>query len=73
VGAKTGYRFNEQDKSMVGDSTDFDKHHNGNPPTPLYRPDAFQLAWRKMCNERARGEGLLAQRAQEEAASSIPG
>ncbi|HTW87441.1 MAG TPA: Rieske 2Fe-2S domain-containing protein [Candidatus Binataceae bacterium] len=41
-------RFNRQDISMVGNSEDFAKRHQGNwnSPTRLYEPDRFQIAWR---------------------------
>ena len=61
-------RFNGQDKSMVLFSTEFEHRHGRNDPTPLYRPDEYALAWRKLCNERARGEGTApAEREQEPA------
>ncbi len=53
------WRFNEQDKAMVGDSTDYANRHGFNWPSPLYGPDALSTAWRKMCNETARGEDVL--------------
>ena len=51
-------RFNDQDKAMVRDGTDRAKRSGSHTPTPLYRPDAFPLAFREMCNRYARGEGL---------------
>ncbi|MDE2765980.1 MAG: Rieske 2Fe-2S domain-containing protein, partial [Chloroflexota bacterium] len=51
-------RFNDQDKAMVRDGTDRAKRSGSHTPTPLYRPDAFPLAFREMCNLYARGEGL---------------
>ena len=52
------WRFNSQDQSMVGDSTDFDKRHGGNPPSKLARFDAANIAWREYCNTHARGEAV---------------
>ncbi len=53
-------RFNDQDKVMVRDGTDRARRRGPHGPTPLYRPDAFPLAWREMCNRYARGEGSVA-------------
>ena len=50
-------RFNDQDKSMVRDATDFEKRMGQHKPTPLFRPDLFPRLWIQMCNEYARGEG----------------
>jgi phenylpropionate dioxygenase-like ring-hydroxylating dioxygenase large terminal subunit len=39
--------FNNQDLAMVADSQDYVSRHGAwNAPTPLFRPDRFQLAWR---------------------------
>lgn len=51
--------FNRQDMRMVADSTDYAKRHGGNWPSPIFRPDGFEIAWRKMCNEQARGQETL--------------
>ena len=73
-GRPTGMvRFNSQDVAMVRDSTDYEKRHGGNWPTALFRPDLFQLAWRTMCNERARGEAVEPPRPAREAAASGAG
>ena len=52
-------RFNSQDLSMVRDSHNLDKATGGNVPSRLYRPDAFQFAWREYAAQYARGEGSL--------------
>ena len=51
-------RLNQQDIDMVADSTDFAKRHGGNWPSPLYRPDMGNFAWRDYANTRARGEAV---------------
>ena len=51
-------RFNKQDLWMVEDSHDFAKKHGGNDPAPLYRPDGFQIAWRKYALANLRGLAL---------------
>lgn len=48
-------RFNKQDLAMIEDSHDYAKRHQFNDPTPLYRPDQFQLAWRRYLLKRCRG------------------
>jgi phenylpropionate dioxygenase-like ring-hydroxylating dioxygenase large terminal subunit len=49
-------RFNAQDLWMVEDSHAKAKQRGGiNDPAPLYRPDGFQLAWRKYALENLRG------------------
>lgn len=49
-------RFNRQDISMVGNSEDFAKRHQGQwlGPTRLYEPDQFQIAWRNYALRYAR-------------------
>ena len=51
-------RFNGQDLWMVEDSHDFAKKHGTNDPAPLYRPDGFQMAWRKYALANLRGLSL---------------
>ena len=48
-------RFTIADRTMVGDSHDFAKRHGSNDPAPLFRPDTFQLAWRKYALANLRG------------------
>ena len=50
-------RFNNQDKGVVRDGTEFEDRMGVHKPTPLYKPDVFPLMWIQMCNEYARGEG----------------
>ncbi|MBM3939724.1 MAG: Rieske 2Fe-2S domain-containing protein [SAR202 cluster bacterium] len=49
--------FNDQDKLMVRDNTDWHKRVGRHEPTPLYRPDIFPRKWIEFCNIYARGEG----------------
>jgi phenylpropionate dioxygenase-like ring-hydroxylating dioxygenase large terminal subunit len=49
--------FNNQDKSVVQEGTDFEDRQGVHRPTPLFRPDVFPRRWIQMCNAYARGEG----------------
>ena len=51
-------RFNKQDLAMIEHSHDYAKRHNFNDPAPLYRPDQFQIAWRRYLLKRCRGLNL---------------
>ena len=66
--------FNDQDKSMVRDNTNFEKRMGQHKPTPLYQPDLFPRMWIEMCNQYARGEGWLVtgKEAAERAKTEIP-
>lgn len=57
-------RFNAQDLDMTADSHTYAKRHGSNDPAPLYRPDGFQLAWRKLAVEQLRGGNAPAVRPQ---------
>jgi len=48
-------RFNKQDLAMTEDSHDYAKRHGFNDPTALYRPDGFQIAWRRYLLKQGRG------------------
>ena len=50
-------RFNNQDKGVVRDGTEFEDRMGVHRPTSLFQPDIFPLMWIQMCNEYARGEG----------------
>lgn len=49
--------FNNQDKAVVREGTDFEDRMGAHKPTPLFRPDVFPRMWIQMCNDFARGEG----------------
>ncbi|MBM3939637.1 MAG: hypothetical protein FJ318_01830, partial [SAR202 cluster bacterium] len=49
-------RFNDQDKAMVRDCTDWEKRSGRHYPTPLYRPDIYPRKWIELANSTARGE-----------------
>ncbi len=51
-------RFNMQDFTMIGDSTEHARRHGDNMPSPLYRPDVGDFAWREYANAHARGEAV---------------
>ncbi|MFZ5492481.1 MAG: Rieske 2Fe-2S domain-containing protein [Pseudomonadota bacterium] len=57
-------RFNAQDLGMTEDSHTYALRHGSNDPAPLYRPDGFQLAWRRYALERLRGASIPELRAQ---------
>lgn len=66
-------RFNAQDLDMTEDSHTYAKTHGSNDPAPLYRPDGFQLAWRRYAVDHLRGAhiaGLGSERAAPQAAAS---
>lgn len=48
-------RFNNQDLAMIEDSHDYAKRRGFNDPIPSYRPDQFQIAWRRYLLKFGRG------------------
>ncbi len=63
-------RFNAQDLWMVEDSHAKAKADGTNDPAPLYRPDGFQLAWRKYALENLRGAKVTKQQSDSLQAAS---
>ena len=51
-------RFNKQDLAMTEDSHEYAERNGYNDPAPLYRPDNFQMAWRRYLLKQCRGLDL---------------
>ena len=63
--------FNNQDKGVVRDGTDFEDRMGVHKPTPLFRPDVMPRMWIQMCNDYARGEGWKVTNAEAPAKAKV--